>query len=389
MTDFLDRPFRVVDITQWYSPVSGGIRTYLRAKADWAARAGAAHAAIVTAEHPGTELVGRSPFVAVRGLTPTDKWGYRLAPRPGDVVAALRALRPDVIILHDALAFPMSVARWAREAGVPLALFCHSDLALGAAGLPRSLGAACGSGLRFLQRRALAAVDVVMSASSTTARAIADDAAAPIVRSGLGIDLADMVGAQPDPALRRELTPGGGPLIVHAGRLTSDKRVDLLVPTLAHLDDDTVMAIAGQGPMRAKLERRAERMGVASRLSFMGHVHERSRLASVFATADCFVHPNPSEPYGLTPLEALAAGCRVVAPWTGGTGETLRDRGAVLVAPDDPAALADGIREALRRPAPRPDLSSVSWDATFTREWRLYAELHRGEPREPARTAGG
>lgn len=188
----------------------------------------------------------------------------------------------------------------------------------------------------------------------------------------------------PTPELRRALAPGGGPLIVHAGRLTSDKRVDLLVPALAELDDGTIMAIAGQGPMRPKLERRAERLGVAGRLSFMGHIPERSRLARVFATPDCFVRPNPNEPYGLTPLEALAAGCRVVAPWTGGTGETLRDRGAMLVAPDDPAALAEGVRAALRRPPPRPDLSSLSWDVAFTREWRLYGELRRGEVPEPA-----
>jgi glycosyltransferase involved in cell wall biosynthesis len=87
------------------------------------------------------------------------------------------------------------------------------------------------------------------------------------------------------------------------------------------------------------------------------------------------VHPNPREPFGLGPLEALAAGCRVVAPASGGTGETLRGRGAVLVRPDDPGALAAGVRRALAGPRPRPDLSDLSWDATFAREWGIYREM--------------
>lgn len=103
----------------------------------------------------------------------------------------------------------------------------------------------------------------------------------------------------------------------------------------------------------------------------------------MLATADCFIHPTTDEPCGLGPLEAPAAGCRVVAPRTEGTGEVLSHRGAVLVEPRDPAAPATGVRTARSRQRPHPERSDLNGDDTFARELRVDEELAaRGQ--EPA-----
>jgi alpha-1,6-mannosyltransferase len=366
---------RIVDVTQWYSPTSGGIRTYLHAKAAWAARSGEAHAAIVTGESAGCVRVAGSPFLTLRGVTPSRRWGYRLAPWPPAVVRALERLSPGLVVIHDALAFPGTIVRWAESRNVPVVLFCHSDLSLGSAGLPRRLVRPVGRALAAVQRRALRLAKVVLVASETTESAVRPQTRSRVIRSPLGVDLADFAGAEPDPELRRRLAPGGRQLVIHAGRLTSDKRVDLLVPMLAALPGGVVLAIAGYGPMEGRIVRQARAAGVADRLVMLGHIADRRELARTLATADCFVHPNPREPFGLGPLEALAAGCRVVAPASGGTGETLRGRGAVLVRPGDPGALAAGVLRALSGPRPHPDLSDLSWDATFSREWAIYCEM--------------
>jgi hypothetical protein len=68
----------------------------------------------------------------------------------------------------------------------------------------------------------------------------------------------------------------------------------------------------------------------------------------------------------------------VVAPDAAGSAETLRGRGAVLVAPGDPRALAAGIELALASPPPGPDvadLGELSWDRAFAREWEVYRSL--------------
>lgn len=366
---------RVVDLTQWYSPVSGGIRTYLRAKAEWAGRNGHLHAAVVTGERGGVELVERSPFERVRGVSPSASWGYRVALRPGPVIAALERLRPTVVVVHDALAFPQAVARWAASRGVAMVMLCHSDLSLGATGLPSPLRRPAMATLALAQRRALRAPSTILVASEASRARLGAPAGVSVVTSRLGVDLAVFAAAAPDLARRAQLAPEGAPLLLYAGRISSEKRVDLLPLVLAALGGDAVMALAGTGAATSALMRSARRLGVAERMVLLGHISDRADLASLMATADCFVHPNPTEPFGLCPLEALAAGCRVVAPDAAGTAELLRGRGAVLVAPDDPAAMAQGIREALAGPRPLPDLDDLSWERTFAREWCVYAML--------------
>ena len=366
---------RVVDLTQWYSPVSGGIRTYLRAKAEWAAREGMPHAAVVTGAVEGDETVAASVFHRVRGRSPSRSWGYRVALRPRPVIASLERLEPDVVVLHDALAFPAAVAQWCARRGVAVAMLCHSDLALGGAGLPTPLRRPAMALLGAVQRRALRAPGIVLVASDAARRRISAPAGVSVVRSPLGIDLGVFSRAAPDPALRARLAPGGEALLLYAGRLSSEKRVDLLPPTLAALRPRSVLAVAGTGAAGPSLMRAARRLGVERRLILLGHLADREELATLMATADCFVHPNPTEPFGLSPLEALAAGCRVVAPDGDGTAEVLGGRGAVLVAPGDPVALARGVRLALGQPRPRPDLSGMSWDRTFCREWEVYAGM--------------
>jgi len=366
---------RVVDLTQWYSPTSGGIRTYLRSKAAWATRHGLSHAAVVTGPRDRDEEVGASTFRHVRGRTPADRWGYRVAPRSGPVLKALERLEPDVVVLHDALAFPRSVAAWAGAHGVPVVMVCHSDLALGASGLPPLLRGAGAALLGAAQRHALRAPALVLVASEASRARVARHTRVPVVTSPLGIDLDVFTGARPDPALRERLAPPDAALLLYAGRLSSEKRVELLPPALALLERPAILAIAGAGASASRIRRVARRHGVEERLLFLGHIRDRRELAALMATADCFVHPNPTEAYGLCPLEALAAGCRVVAPDSAGCAEVLGGRGAVLVDPRAPAALAGAIDRALADARPRPAMDDLACEAAFAREWGLYAGL--------------
>lgn len=368
---------RVVDVTQWHSPVSGGIRTYLNAKAGWAAANGQGHAAVVTGARPARGHIGPSPLVAVRGYTPSRRWGYRLAVRPDGMLRAIDGLAPDVVVLHDTQSFPHTVARWAAPRGVPVVLFVHSDLGIAAAGLPPPLRGAAAWALGRVQRRGLRAPRVVLVASEESRARIAPQARVTVLVSPLGVDLEPFASAGPDPAVRARLAEPGEALLLYAGRLSSEKRVDLLPPALARVGRPARLVIAGTGAAEGRVRRAAREAGVEDRVRFLGYVGDRVRLAGLMATADVFVHPSPHEPFGLAPLEALAAGCRVVAPRTGGTGETLAGReGAVLVEPDDPDALAAGVRGALDAgPLGRPDLADLGWGATFGREWALYRRL--------------
>ena len=199
--------------------------------------------------------------------------------------------------------------------------------------------------------------------------------------SSLGVDLEPFAGATPDEATRRELASDDELLLVYAGRLSNEKRVDLLPEMLAALDRPAVLALAGAGASAGAVRRQARSLGVDAQIRELGFISDRTELATLMATADVFVHPSPHEPYGLAPLEAHACRTRVVAPRTGGTGETLAGRpGVALVEPADAGALAGGVASVLAEPPPMPDLSELGWDATFVREWELYRRLDAREP---------
>lgn len=367
---------RVIDVTQWYSPTSGGIRTYLHAKAAWAAAEGRAHAAIVTGGAPGEDPFPAGRSRTVRGRTPTARWGYRVALRPGPVLDALERLEPDVVVLHDPLAFPRAIVRWARARGIPVAMFCHSSMPSAVSGLPRAAGVPLAGLLHRIERRGVRSVDWLMVATPGMAAVVAPHVRVPVAISPLGIDTRVFAGATADAALRERLLDGWDRhLLLYAGRLSSEKRLDLLPRMLAALDDDHVLVIAGTGAARTRLMRESYRLGVLGRMRFVGHLSDRTVLATLMATADCFVHPTPGEPFGLAPLEALAAGCRVVAADSPGPRQTVGGRGGILVAPDDPAAMAAGVRRALGTPRPRWNVEEADWRHTFRREWANYEEL--------------
>ena len=269
---------RIADVTQWYGPTSGGIRTYLHAKAAYAAQSQTPHALMVTRPAGVSGTVAPTQVFGMQHATPPGRWGYSVAVRSQGLLAALEQFRPTVIVIHDALAFPGVVARWASPRGVAVVVMCHSHLADATNGLPRALGAVATPVLRRIQRRALRVGDRVIVASEATRARIAGDVTVPIVVSRLGVEAA-FARASADPVLHARLAPAGQ-LVVYAGRLSPEKRVRTLPEVLAALPDTYTLAVAGSGIAAPALARQARALGVADRLHLLGHLGDRDALAS-------------------------------------------------------------------------------------------------------------
>jgi len=132
---------RVADVTQWYSPTSGGIRTYLHAKSAYAAGTRTPHALMVTRAAAVPADLAPTRIYGMRGGTPPGRWGYSIALRSRSLIAALDQFAPTVIVIHDALAFPGAIAQWASRHAVPVVVMCHSHLSDATTGLPKVVGA--------------------------------------------------------------------------------------------------------------------------------------------------------------------------------------------------------------------------------------------------------
>ncbi len=174
-------------------------------------------------------------------------------------------------------------------------------------------------------------------------------------------------------------------LLLYAGRLSPEKHLNLLLDALRILvadgNRDYRLAIAGDGPLAGWL--RAEVKGVlAGRVALCGQM-DGDELAACYASCDVFVHPNPCEPFGIGPLEAMASGVPVVLPRAGGVLEYANDSNAWLARPTAPAfaqairaAVSDGDGPRLRAAA--ETARRFSWDAVTAKYFALYDELVLG-----------
>lgn len=153
-------------------------------------------------------------------------------------------------------------------------------------------------------------------------------------------------------AKRRELGIGAeGHIIGLAVRLSDQKGITFLLramPSVLAKHPDTTLLIAGNGDLRADLEREAKDLGVASQVKFCG---PRKDIPELLKLLDLYVLPSKWEGLPMVILEAMAAGCPVVATNVGGNATAVVDgvTGA-LVPPQDPSALAQAIVRLLDSP---------------------------------------
>ncbi len=137
-----------------------------------------------------------------------------------------------------------------------------------------------------------------------------------------------------------------GPLLAFAGRLGPAKALEVALAALAELDGVTLL-LAGDGPERAALERRAAELGLGERARFLGALG-RNEVLRLFRAADASVLSSAWENFPHTLVEALAVGTPVVATAVGGVPEIVADgENGLLVPADDPAALAAALRRVL------------------------------------------
>lgn len=109
------------------------------------------------------------------------------------------------------------------------------------------------------------------------------------------------------------------PLLLYVGRLSAEKEIERIKPLLEAIPEAR-LALVGDGPQRQALEK----YFANTNTHFVGYLVGQE-LASAFASADAFIFPSRTETLGLVLLEAMAAGCPVVAARSGGIPDIVTD----------------------------------------------------------------
>jgi alpha-1,6-mannosyltransferase len=400
---------KTLHLTNMFHPCSGGIHTFYRALLQAAAPAQQVRL-VVPWESDGVEDVNDNARIyyvrAPRHVFIDPRYRVVLPhrfvlPYRGAVQQILRREQPDLVEICDKYSF-VYLASCLRKGWLPgvnrpavVGLTCERmDDNVRQFLHPGKLGERFS---RYYMRRAyLPMFDFHIAISEyTAAELIAANNSHTIHRREvwvcpLGVDSARF---QPSPhrkMLRRELLNEirGGDftrLLLYAGRLSLEKNLRLLAETMAALGGDPRhdyrLLLAGDGPQRGRLQSELQTIA-PGRAHFLGHLSNREELADLFAAADAFLHPNPREPFGITPLEAMAAGLPLVAPNQGGVLSLANQANAWLAKPTG-ADFARAVREVFEHPESRisrcglarKTAESLDWNRVTTEYFALYGRL--------------
>ena len=355
-------------VTETFLPKVDGVVTRLVATLEALARQG--HEVLVLAP-PGApkELAGHR-VLAAPGV-PFPWYPEHTAARPAPALArAVTAFAPDVVHVVNPVFFGAWGAWLARRRRLPLLASFHTDPKvverLGLAWFKRPL--------EVLDRELHNLADVNLC---TSPQMVALARGLGIRRVRLWPKAVDSQRFHPDaatPAARARLSGGApeAPLVVYAGRVSFEKRVDTLAEAVLALQASPAgravrFAVVGDGPALPWLRERL----AGTPTTFTGFL-AGDELAAAYAAGDVFAFPSDSETLGFAAIEAMAAGVAVVATDAGGIPHIVRHGvNGVLVPPGDGAALAASLlgllqdEEERRRLAcaGRAEAERWSWDA--------------------------
>jgi alpha-1,6-mannosyltransferase len=363
---------KIVQLANFYSPISGGLRTVVDTLGRGYVEAGYERVLVIpgkrrTRTRTDAGLVITLPGIPVSG-------GYRVIARASSVQRELAELGDDLSIEVSDKTTLLTVADWARERGVRCVLLSHERLDRWIeARAPRLWRAGAGQVLRPMVRvwnKGIARLFDTVVCTSAYGEGEFAGLPVPLRRIPLGVDLDTF---QPGGFVPSEVTR-----LAYAGRLSHEKNPRPVIGAVRDLTESGVrvrLDVYGDGPEHATLRRLARGLPV----EFHGHVSDRAALAHGLSNADVAFAPSVAETFGLSILEAMACGTPVVTALTGGAPELLAP-GAGVAVEATPEGLADGVREVLswpvswRRSAARARAEQFPWSATIDAMLALHTQ---------------
>ena len=386
---------KICDLTQFYSPVSGGVKRYISEKIAWLRRArpDSRHVLIVPGETTGCRVDGLSSVYTIRSPLVSRTARYRALLNLTAVEEILEHERPDIIESGD----PYQVAWKALASGdalrIPVVGFYHSHFP---EAYLRTIGKFFGpiavEITRDVARRYVRELYNRFAAtivpSPALARLLGDWGVGNTRLGELGVDTRlfhPEAGADERNEVRRAIgAPEESLLLLYVGRLSPEKNVTTLFDAFEMLAAGAdgaryTLLVTGDGPERRHLAGLREKFPSVLWLPYQGDGHQLARL---YRAADMFVHPGVQETFGLVALESQACGTPVIGIHGSYMDRIIFTDQGHWAAENSPAALADAIRAMAGRDlaaegaeAAERVRRSYDWDRVFERLFGVYAEV--------------
>lgn len=340
------------DVTQSWSDVGGGVRTYLRHKRQHIiANTAHRHLLIVPGKRDGieTEHGGRGVTVTLASPKVPGSPHYRLLLRNSAVRSVLAEYRPKLIECQDAYNLPWAAIGHAKKyPGTALVAAYMTDFPTVYVDRPfskwlgRPLGGAasrlCYSYCARLYRRFDGVYALSENGGAAKLRTLGIEGIGVVP---LGVELGQFSPAKRNARLRHRLgVADGQPLLVYAGRLDIEKRPQIVVEAFRRLPKSlgAALLLLGDGPLREQFVGREEEGIFAP-----GYCRDRDDLAAWLASADLYVSGMADETFGISVIEAQASGLPVVGVAAGAMVDRVPDGLGLVGEVDDAEVMAHNI----------------------------------------------
>jgi len=221
----------------------------------------------------------------------------------------------DIIHAHDWMTFPAAVAA-ARKSGKPLVVQIH------ATEFDRS-GENINQDIFQIEKAGMEAADAVIAVSELTKGILIDKYSIP------GHKVSVVYNGMPESGFERivpVVRPFREKIITFVSRITYQKNPENFLCAARRIldkDDNFRFIMAGNGNLLHPMIERAAKLGISSKIHFPGFL-DRPAMSRLFSMTDVYVMPSVSEPFGISPLEAIQAGVPVIVSRQSGVQEVLR-----------------------------------------------------------------
>jgi glycosyltransferase involved in cell wall biosynthesis len=290
----------------------------------------------------------------------------------------------DVIHAHDWLTCRAAVAA-KKISNLPLIVHVHSVES------DRSGGNRGNEMVREIEALGLMMADHIIAVSERTKQSIARDYAIPLDKITVvhnSVDLDDLEPVDDDNAYRylTAMHSRGYKTVTYVGRLTIQKGLTNLLHVAKEVVNrlpKTIFLLVGDGDQRNELIGMAADLGIARNVIFTGFQRGKT-WRDAFAAGDLFVMPSVSEPFGLTPLEAINYGTPSLITRQSGVSEVFKN--CLKVDFWDNIEMANQIVSALKsnsilnelRNNATQELAHLSWDKAAEKTIGLYRQQLTG-----------
>ena len=381
---------KLCDLTQFYSPLSGGVKRYVHEKIRYIQGAtDDEHVLIIPG--PKTEMMEaeRSRIYSIRSPLLSRTSRYRALLNLRAIEEILERERPHLIESGD----PYQVAWKAIASGVglhiPVVGFYHSHFPEAyLRTTERYLGRTATEFVMDLARRYVRKIynkfEVTLVPSARLGQVLTDWGVENVRAVDLGVDV-EIFHPQPSDAVTRESlgVPPGRCLLLYVGRLAQEKNTRTLFaafellterhPQLYHL------LVIGDGLQRAELRGLQERTGS---VTWRQYCTDSEELARLYRAADLLVHPGVQETFGLTALESQACATPVVGIRGSYMDRIIFGSQEHWARENTVPALAEAVRAAAGMNLRRSSLAVAesvrehyAWPVVFQKLFRLYNEV--------------